>query len=218
MRYYPLNRVKTNLKAQTGEFLLNGRDYRGSYYETYNGEFYTGKDPIQGPSERLVKKPVPVVAPGIRPDLSDGNTTRVLSNTQTLTDYQKATGTPIQTQTFQVPQSYHPMPTSEDYARKSFMRYFAKRRNQKGYIIEVDQDTHDSLKNTDSTYDYVTYESISTMWQLVGPLNDDRTNKQYKIAGIIDTNKRLIEAKDATFPGLVAFIGGDYARFAKPTK
>lgn len=211
MRYYPLNRVKTNQRTSGGEFVINGVPYKGSYYETYDGEYYTGKDPIQGPSVRLTK---------ITPETTPTPSTRIgnrLDSTPEPVNLQAALLSEL-TSTFQTPQSYHPFPTAEDYARKSFMRYFAKRRNQKGYIIEVDQDTHDSLKSTDSVYDYVTYESISTMWQLVGPLYDDRTNKQYKIAGIIDTNKRLIEAKDSTFPGLIAFIGGDYARFAKPTK
>lgn len=207
MRYYPLNRVKTNLKTQTGEFLLNNKDYNGFYYETYEGEYYSGKDPIQGPSEKLVKKLVAV-----------NTVAKLLANTQTLAEYRRVTGLPIETQVYQVPQSYQPIPAPEDYDRKFFTRYFVKRRNQKGYVIEVDQDTHDSLKSVDSIYDYVTYESISTMWQLVGPLHDDRTNRQYKIAGIVDTNKRLIEAKDINFPGLLAYIGGDYARFAKPVQ
>ncbi len=208
MRYYPANRVKTNLKTTGGEFELNGVPYKGFYYETYEGEFYTGKDPIQGPSQKLTK---PII-PGFNTDkplrIVDGNeeyNTIANVNPQSLA-------------TYQTPQPFFPQPTDEDYARKSFVRYFAKRRGQKGYVIEVNQATHDSLRNADSVYDYVTYETISTLWQLVGPLYDDRTNKQYKIAGIIDTNKRLIEAKDPVFPGLIAFIGGEYAKFAKPTK
>jgi hypothetical protein len=119
---------------------------------------------------------------------------------------------------FQTPQSYYPKPTDDDYARKSFTRYFAKKRSQAGFVIEIDKSTYDSLKSEDGTYDSVNYEATSTFWQLVGPLRDDRTNKQYKIAGIIDTNERLINAKEPSFPGLKAFIGDEYAKFAKPTK
>lgn len=218
MQYYPANRVKTNLKTTGTEFLLKGAPYKGFYYETYEGEFYTGKDPIQGPSDLLTKIEAPTTDPYLKEAATSTSKTRVLTDTKALVDYANVAQDPATSQTFLIPQSYFAQPTAEDYARKSFTRYFAKRRNQKGYILEVDKATHDSLKSTDSVYDYVTYEAISTMWQLVGPLYDDRTNKQYKIAGIIDTNKRLIEAKDPTFPGLIAFIGGEYAKFAKPTK
>ena len=66
-------------------------------------------------------------------------------------------------------------------------------------------------------YDYVTYQAIDVFWQITGPLRDDRKDKQYKIAGIIDTNKRLIESKDKAFRGLIEFIGEKYDKFARPT-
>lgn len=208
MRYYPLNRVKTNQKATGNDLLLNGEVYTGYYYETFDGEFFTGKDPIQGPSQRLTKVELRVGKVDTPSRIVDGND-----------EYNSITK--LETQqlaSYQTPQSYYPKPTEDDYARKSFMRYFAKKRNQPGFVIEVDKATHDSLKDADSTYDYVTYESISTFWQLTGPLRDDRTNRQYKVAGIIDTNERLINAKEPSFPGLKAFIGGEYAKFARPTK
>lgn len=219
MRYYPLNRVKTNQRTTGDEFTLNGTPYKGFYYETYEGEFYTGKDPVQGPSQRLQK--ITTMDVGLQDEAAMTKNALAPVLTSDIVTYQaskNATATPTNLPTYQTPQSYFPQPTPDDYARKSFIRYFAKRRGQKGYVVEIDKATHDSLKSTDSAYDYATYESTSLLWQLVGPLYDDRTNKQYKIAGIIDTNKRLVEAKEPTFPGLLAFIGGDYAKFAKPTQ
>jgi len=209
MRYYPLNRVKTNQKAVSNDLLLNGAPYSGYYYETFDGEFFTGKDPIQGPSERLAKIENPA---GINTSLTgrivDGNT-----------EYNNAASANVQQiATYQTPQSYYPKPTDDDYARKSFMRYFAKKRDRSGFVIEIDKSTYDSLKSADGTYDSINYEAIGTFWQLAGPLRDDRTNRQYKVAGIIDTNERLINAKEPSFPGLKAFIGGEYAKFSKPTK
>lgn len=210
MKYYPLNRVKTNQKTSGGEFLLNGQNYRGPYYETYTGEFFTGTDPVQGPSEILTKLPsLQNPYPGAKVAINSN-----LEYDTQLTSTQQAG----LVSTFQIPQPYYPQPTDVDYQRGSIMRYFAKKRDRPGFIIEVNKSTHDSLKNTDSVYDYITYESVSTFWQITGPLHDDRTGKQYKVAGIIDTNKRLIDLKDPGFPGLIAFIGGDYTKFAKPTK
>jgi nitric oxide reductase activation protein len=35
--------------------------------------------------------------------------------------------------------------------------------------------------------------------------------------GVYDTNKRVTEAKQKTFRGIVEFIGGDYVKFARIT-
>lgn len=211
MKYYPLNRVKVNQKTNGTEFLLNGVPYSGRYYETFDGEYYTGVDPIKGPSQRLV--PIYNQVPQTK---AIKTSKIILSSTNNIYN-SVAPQTAGQLETFKIPVAYYPYVTEDDYKRKFITRYFAKKRNQPGYILEVDKQTHDSLKNTDSEYDYITYEAISTFWQIVGPLHDDRTNKQYKVAGIIDTNKRLIEAKEPGFTGLIAFIGGDYTKFARPT-
>ena len=215
MKYYPLNRVKTNQRTTGNQFILNGVPYKGLYYETYDGRYFTGPTPTQGPSQELI----PVVEQTVQNIRNLKSTTNFPDNNDPLVqDYDVINlRTSLQGQSFQVPRPYYPQPTETDYKRKSIMRYFAKKRDRAGYIIEVNKETHDSLKNTDSVYDYVTYETISTLWQISGPLYDDRTNRQYKIAGIIDTNKRLIEAKEPGFPGLIAYIGGDYAKYAKPS-
>jgi hypothetical protein len=55
------------------------------------------------------------------------------------------------------------------------------------------------------------------LWQLTGPLNDTRIS-QYQIqGGVFDTNKRVTEAKQKGFNGIIDFIGGDYTKFAKIT-
>jgi hypothetical protein len=216
MKYYPLNRVKTNQKTSGNELLLGGVSYRGSYYQTYDGKYFTGPNPIQGPSVELT----PVIEETVQDLKSLRSTTNLPDNNDSLVqEYGSLIASrPTQNINYQTPQSYYPKPTDDDYARRSFTRYFAKKRGQAGFVIEIDQTTFDALKAADDTYDYINYECISTLWQLVGPLRDDRTNRQYKIAGIIDTNERLINAKEPTFVGLKAFIGGEYAKFAKPTK
>ena len=56
LRYYPISRIQKNKSAQAGQFQLNGKDYVGPYYETFDGDCYTGKDPITGKNELL--KPI----------------------------------------------------------------------------------------------------------------------------------------------------------------
>lgn len=192
IRYYPLNRVLTNQKTNGGEYTLNGRTYSGYYYKTYDGKVFTGKDPVQGPSQPLQS---------IYATTTSGNINNLSVN-------------PGTTQTFKTPVPYYPKPTDTDYKRGSIMRYFVKKRGQPGFVIEVDKVTYDSLQKVDSVYDYVTYETISTFWQITGPLHDTQQNG-VRVSGIIDTNTRLIQLKEASFTGLVAFIGGDYTKFSK---
>ena len=217
MRYYPLNRVKTNLKTSGGEFLLGNADYRGDYYETYDGNYYSGKDPIQGPSQKLEKKELPDLLRNETETPRSLNRTKVLNLTQNTEDYTRVAASPSATQSYLIPQPYYPLPTEEDYRRRSIIRYFAKKRNQAGFVIEIDKTTYDSLQKADSVYDYVTYDAVSCLWQIVGPLYDNRTAKKYKVAGIYDTNKRLVESKEETFRGLIAYINGDYTKFARIT-
>jgi hypothetical protein len=55
------------------------------------------------------------------------------------------------------------------------------------------------------------------LWQLTGPLNDTRIS-QYQIkGGVFNTNKRVTEAKQKSFRGIIEFIGGDYIKFARIT-
>jgi hypothetical protein len=97
------------------------------------------------------------------------------------------------------------------------MRYFAKKRNDIGYVIEISKDTYLSLQSKNSEYDYITYQAIDLFWQISGPLKDTRENRQYKISGIIDTNKRLVQTKDKSFRGLIEYIGEKYDKYARPS-
>jgi len=111
MKYYPLNRVKTNLKTFGNDFTLNGSAYTGLYYETYTGECFTGPDPVTGPSELL-----------LRPDIPGSTTDRPLVVLDGNEDYNNVTKLNLQQlETFQTPQPYYPQPTDADYKRGSIL-------------------------------------------------------------------------------------------------
>ena len=213
IKYFPKNRITTNLYTKGNEFSINGESYIGAYYRTYNGKVFSGKDPINGSSQELLT----IVSP---PD--DSSPTRI-TNTPGIF-YNENTSDYINNpniknlNTYLVPIQYYPAPTDNDYQKGYIMRYFAKKRNDIGYVIEVDKDTYQSLLKKDSIYDYVTYQSIDLFWQITGPLRDDRKNKEYKVSGIIDTNKRLVEEKDKNFRGLMEFIGDNYDKYARPSQ
>ena len=213
IKYFPKNRITTNLYTKGNEFSINGKSYIGAYYITYNGKVFSGKDPINGSSQELV----PINTP-----LDDLSPTRITNTpgifyNQNTKDY--ILNPNIKNlNSYLVPIQYYPAPTDNDYQKGYIMRYFAKKRNDIGYVIEVDKDTYQSLLKKDSVYDYITFQSIDLFWQITGPLRDDRKNKEYKVSGIIDTNKRLVEEKDKNFRGLMEFIGDNYDKYARPSQ
>jgi hypothetical protein len=207
LRYYPSFRVIKNLATNGGEFLLNGVQYKGKYYLDYSGKPFSGPSPEIGPSEPLTKRPNYNSAPGL--------------NNMNISDQQKkdiarkseANITRIPGK----PNSYYPKPTEQDYTRGYVIRYFTKKENENGYIIEISQDEYNSIVNGTADYDISIYQTTQILWKLTGPLNNTRKSQYNVIPGIIETNQRLTEQSNKTFIGMVDFIGGDYTKFARPT-
>ena len=209
IKYYPKNRITTDLYTKGNEFSLNDKPYIGAYYRTYNGKTFAGRNPVVGSSEELVSIPDSIL-------LNNNNRKSTIVVNNITEKYTQNPNTNI-LQSFEIPSQHYPIPNDNDYTRGYFMRYFAKKRNEIGYLIEISKETYLSLLNKDSIYDYVTYQAIDIFWQLTGPLKDTRENRQYKVAGIIDTNKRIVETNDKNFRGLIEYIGGQYDKYSRQT-
>lgn len=208
IRYYPSFAVKTNLRTQGESYTLDGTPYSGPFYETYNGEAYTGSDPINGKNQLL--KPLKLynnspflrtqkLTNKVRDTFAENsfNLQNVLNNSE--------------------PQTYYPQPLESDYTKGYIIRYFIKKINSKGFVMEISPQEYTAFINGTVNYDVSYYQVVDILWKLTGPLNTVRIS-QYDIrAGIIDTNKRLIENANKNFLGLVEFIGGDYTKFSRPT-
>lgn len=207
LRYYPSYAIIDNLTTNGGEFYLNGKPYSGKYYQTIDNEYYSGPNPQTGPNEKLSKENIIQRAPGFNnvflpPDLKKqlAIKTNIVSN--------RPQGQPG---------SFFPEPSKEDYTRGYITRYFTKKENQKGYIIEISKEEYNNIVNGDTDYDIRLYQVTTILWKLTGPLNNTRKSQYNVIPGIIETNRRLTEAANKNFLGIVDFIGGDYTKFAKPT-
>lgn len=207
LRYYPSYATINNLNTSGGQFLLNGVPYSGKYYKTIDGEFYSGPNPETGPSERLTEIKRYQQAPGL-------NSLNVPYNLQqSVASKTNVVSTRIPGQ----PNSHQPQPIEEDYTKGYLIRYFTKKENEAGFIIEISQDEYNNIVNGDADYDIRLYQVTTILWKLTGPLNNMRTSQYNVIPGIIDTNQRLTEAANKNFLGIVDFIGGDYTKFARPT-
>lgn len=216
VRYYPSSKVKTNLTTDGGYLLSsNGNPYSGKYYVTYDGRFFSGPDPKIGPNEELS-----LVERFITPDasgLSDSN----LSGKQKAIIAQK-TGIPSnfapnKTPSIGKPTSYFPNPTELDYKKGYITRYFTKKENERGFIIEISQSEYNDITNGTADYNVSIYQVTKILWKLTGPIKSQRQSQYNIIPGIVDTNQRLVETANKTFLGLVDYIGGEYSKFARPT-
>jgi len=215
IRYYPKNRIKPDQIAKGGELLLDGRPYTGPYYEAFDGRVFTGKDPLDTnanlPLEKIQAGSNPNVEAGIfnRSAAISFSEIKAVENSQGEAD-NSATSLPLKEL---VP--YYPQPTEQDYTRGYFIRYFGRKVNGKPDIVEITKENHDIMKNRKTSLKDYMYQVVDVFWKLTGPLRDDRVNKQYPIAGIVDTNKRIVEAKDKEFGGLKAYINENYTKFLK---
>jgi hypothetical protein len=209
LRYYPSFRIKPNLNATGKEFLLNGKPYVGKYYETYDGKFFSGANPILGPNEPLSPNVGYPNAPGLKlTGLSDSTKIAFASKTKAETNDVDTTE----------PTGYQPKPLESDYTKGYFYRYFVKKINERGYVKEISETEYKSIQDGSATYDVSYYQTERIMWKLTGPLNTVRLS-QYDIrAGITDANKRIVETVDQRFLGLKTYIGEEYAKFSRPTQ
>jgi len=208
IRYYPSFAIKDNQITKGNEFFLEGEPYSGKFYYDYKGDAYTGIDSVHGGN--LFLTPI------------DNQKNKVLSmNTRTISSFEIEAQQNTRIQEFSSrglePTTYYPQPTNSDYQKGYITRYFAKKINQSGYVTEISPAEYVAFTNGEVRYDVSFYQVVSILWKITGPLNSQRIS-QYDIrAGIIDTNKRLTDAAEPNFVGIVAFIGGDYTKYAKPT-
>jgi hypothetical protein len=213
LKYFPLTRIKTNLYTRGNEFITpDGKPYSGRYYVTYNNKAFTGIDPVLGQNIPLVRTTEP-----------RGNTQIGGANSAFANDYvalnlvQQATDSLSINAQLTSLAPYYPIPLDSDYARGYFTRYFAKTVSGPGYVIEISQLDWTKIQNGNVSSTVLGYETMDMLWQLTGPLNDTRKSQYQIIGGVFSTNKRVTEAKQKSFRGIVEFIGGDYIKYARIT-
>lgn len=194
IKYYPSFRVKTKLNTRGNQFTSDGKPYSGLYYETFENTFFTGNSPIDTKSKPLQKGLV-----------SSLQSTAVDSTALTRT--KNAFPTP-----------YYPYPLQKDYDKGFINRYFLKRENDRGYVIEISESEYADILNGDANYDVSRLQVIKILWKISGPLRNKRISQYDTRAGIIDTNERLVLDAEKTFVGIKAFINGKYDQFARPTE
>ena len=226
--YIPKNKIVTNLysdgrgienpNAKEGTSpLINsqtGEIYVGYYWKDYKGKFYTGKNPNDKPTIELIFSPPPQkIQPNSEPIVTALYTPNfpVLGgenypyNESIVEDYIGLKELDF-TQTYQLPLSYYPTPTEDDYNLGVFTRYFCVKVNEDIYL-EIDKDTYDALLQEDETYEYALYIPFRLQWTLTG---------EEKEVELTNSNAIAITEQRLNRRGLREFLRGNYLKFYKP--
>ena len=205
IKYYPSFRVKTNLSTNGSEFFLNGAPYSGNYYVTYDGKAYSGINPIVGKNEPLQK-------------VTDASISQAQTYNLPSTVASKLAKQVKKVVEISAPVPYYPRPIQSDYDRGYITRYFVKRINDKGYVTEISELEYQHIENGSANYNVSMYQTTKFLWKLTGPLHKVRISQYDTRAGIVDTNERLVLEAEKTFVGIKDFVGGEYDKFARPSK
>lgn len=207
IRYYPASKVITNLDSSNAKLLdVNGVVYKGKYYVTYDGKAFSGATPQEGPNEPLLQYEELSASPAL-----------AKLNTNVSTKIQEKVGAKFVSRVPGKPNFFYPQPTEDDYRKGYLIRYFTKKENERGFITEISKDEFESINNGTADYDISIYLTTKILWKISGPLNSQRKSQYNIIPGIVETNQRLTEEANKFFVGIIDFIGGDYAKFARPT-
>jgi len=210
LRYYPSFRIKTDLITNGSEYKTSNGPYKGKYYMTYDGRKFTGPNPVVGPNEELFSN--------IRQTESTFlNNSNLPENVKSAISQKTGAGLKKIQVNRGAPTPYFPIPTEFDYKKGYIMRSFVKKVNDLGFITEISDEEYDNFQNGTVDYDVSHYLVYQIMWKLTGPLNSTRVGQYDVRAGIIDTNKRLVETANKTFLGITDFIAQDYAKFSRPS-
>ena len=188
MAYIPASQIKTNqFTSGDGDSRYirsdNNQVYIGHYYSTSKGEAYTGNEPNDGPNVLLLR-----VTP-TNTSLPDNNVESIIGEY-----YYNGLKKINLDQRKIIPQTQFPKPSPQDYINESFVRYFAKKRNEIKYL-EIDKNTYDKLLSQDPTYLFELYKPLKLNWQISGDkiktyqTNENQTallSRREKLEGFIE--------------------------------
>ena len=214
--YIPKNRVITNLSTKGNELAYKDtlQPYQGTYWKTFEGKFYTGKNPTETPYKELVKienvedtfddlKPQSqfaiVDAPTPFENFDDGPYQEDM-----LTRYAQLTQLDLSKSNRKyLPYPTFPEPSIDDYELGTFTRYFVVKVNELAYI-ELDKEIFDFISKQNQDWEWELYIPFSIPWTLTGNKSEvEQTNK----------NIVALQEKRLKRQGLGSYLRYDYLKF-----
>lgn len=198
--YYPKSQIKSNLVTKGNEYRIisTREDYKGFYWANSKGEFFTGKNPKDGPSlelEIINKLDVdPITGEKLIEVLPDSYYVNNLS-------YNNAKRKSIRNEAPRNPKSSQALPTEEDYKAGKYTKYFVSKTNEIKFI-QVDKTEYLKFKNKSPEVNWSLYEPIELEWVIGG----DRETAFL-------TNKASVHSISTKYPGFGSVFKNRYDRF-----
>ena len=213
MAYIPKNRMITDLYTNTNELVYKDTQefYTGHYWKTYNGKYFTGKNPNEKPRRELIKV-----------SSTEDNENSIIQTTQIAfkntipdnTEHKKdiviyanlkeinLNDIPQQI----IPKHQYPKPTEDDYKLGVFTRYFLYKENEP-IFLEVVEDVFKAVKGKDPKYYTTPYTQFQLPWTLTGDKGE-----------VFKINKKIVELTEKRINrrGLKQFLKANYLKFWRP--
>ena len=217
--YIPKNRLITNLKTNQGEFVYKDTNvpYNGVYWKSYDGKYFTGKNPNDAPTREIEISTQPATDNSTSninfqisplfvsvPDLDDSIDLPFIDSLSPDFTYLILKKVDLNKSEIKyLPSQYYPKPTQDDYNLGAFSRYFVVKSNENIYL-EVNKDTYDSINNQSPDWAWELYVPFTILWTLTG----ERDN-------VFITNRNITQLTEQRLKrrGLQEFLKQNYLKF-----
>jgi len=161
--YFPKSQITPNLHTKGNElaYLDSRLNYKGYYFRTSKGLYFSGKNPNSKPNIELI----------LDIQLPQNVSIQVLEDNQAnwvIRDIGYLSSTQININNVKTfPKYFFPSPTPEDYEIGEFYRFFLRKNNEIKFI-EISEEEHLKYENQDETVQYELYTPIQISWDLTG--------------------------------------------------
>lgn len=221
--YYPKSQIIENLYTNGGELKpYNSKDeYKGYYFKTSTGEFFTGKNPKDKPNT-----PLELIDPLGNELSSPSSKINNKQNKKNPKKYTSKESEPLATNHYIINDAYYnaksipinrgeaprkPIssvnyPTDDDYKLGKYTRYFVKKSNQ-NHFIEINKDEYNLFKEKNNTVQHTLYIPFSFPWQLTGN-KEEVFNINKSLSFLYENEKQLY--------GLNLFFKNRFDKYYKP--
>jgi len=198
MNYYPQSQIKSNLYTKGGEFVIasTNQPYKGYYYQTSKGEYYSGKHPQDKPNALLSY---------IKENITDIDTNEVSSTSPSFWTIQEINYSNFSNEAPSSPMSFYPKPIEIDYELGEFERYFLSKANEIKFL-EVDAFTYGQYVSRDPYVQYQLYFPLKLSWVLTG-VKEEVYQVNYKTVERVQQNNQL--------RGFVEYFRGRFDKYYK---
>jgi hypothetical protein len=204
--YFPKSQIKTDLYTNGGDFTITGltTPYKGYYYETAKGEYFSGKTPNESPSFKLIRIKPNSLPSNLPEDLQLENLPTenyyVIEN-----GYLKSTTLSFLDTPPLPPKQTYPVLTDDDYRLGEFQRYYLKKSNEPQFL-EVSKEEYQKFVIRDNSVLYQLYIPFKINWILTG----DKEQVYKTNQGIVGKAER-----DNNLTGFTSYFKNNFTQFYK---